>query len=179
MIWVGQKWRIRYQHMQHKINMGVAIQCILEHDVLDIPPMEGKSLAMAYCNDLGGEPIDDSSAPADIISIDFEGGKTETSPSSAPTSGESLLGPLGPFVAGGGDGTKVCWHDASTGLAAVRGILGKLRDGATVTVVPEFEFGFEGSDELTAGVQYDLEQLGQILTAAEKAHIRFRLAFDV
>ncbi len=138
--------------------------------------MEGKSLAMAYCGDSGGGGAGDSSANDNVIAIDFGGPQPPTPPASASSQAESLFAPLDLFIAGD---RGAQWHDASEGLTAVRSILGKLRDGATVAVTPDFEFGGDDEEELTEGVQYDLEQLEKILTAAQKARIRFYLAFDV
>src|SRR5689334_7869720 len=115
--------------------MGVAIRCVLEKELPNVPYMEGKSLAMAYC---GGAPEHDAaeSSGADIITLDFSGGtkpaetanaearkgsgSTESSPER--TNDESLLAPLGPFIAGD---RGVEWCDAGAGLAVVRGILNR------------------------------------------------------
>jgi hypothetical protein len=58
--------------------MGVAIRCILEQDVPGVPWMEGKSLAMAYFGDSGSEGGGDTGTNADIIAVDFGGGKPQT-----------------------------------------------------------------------------------------------------
>ena len=83
---------------------------------------------------------------------------------------------LTPFTAGD-RGSE--WHDAHAGLAAVRAILAKLSGGATVALEPDFAFGPEDDEELTDGVRDDLDDLENILTAAEQAGARFYLAFDV
>jgi len=154
--------------------MGVAIQCILEQDVPGVPYMEGKSLAMAYCGDPGSR---DSAGAidggGDVIAVDFGGSKAQRP---ATPASESLFAPLDAFIV---EDRDTEWHDASKGLAAVRTILTKLREGATVTLAPDFEFGGDDDDELTEGVRYDLEELEQILDAAQKARSRFYLAFDV
>ena len=148
--------------------MGVAIKCILEEDVPGVPHMIGKSLATAFLGDPG--------EPAEIIAIDFGGGKAETPPPSVSSPSESLFARLTPFVAKDGG---VRWHDAAKGLAAVRTILEKLRAGATVAVAPDFELGDDDNEELTEEVRYELEELEQILVAAHKAQTRFCLVFDV
>ena len=157
--------------------MGVAIQCILEQNVPGVPHMEGKSLAMAYCGDPGGR---DSAGAADgggdVIAVDFGGSKPQAPQASTPPASESLLAPLDAFIA---DNQGIEWHDASEGLVAVRTILTRLREGATVTLAPDFEFGGDDDEELTEGVRYDLEELEQILDAAQRADSRFYLAFDV
>ena len=152
--------------------MGVAIQCILEQELPDVEQMEGKSLAVAYCSDPGGAEGGDAEPASNVVAVEFGGSKA-----SAPQSDEeSPLAPLTEFIAGDG---AFEWHEATTGLAVVRSILEKLRAGAKVSVAPDFEF-WEGDDEeLTEGVIYDLEMLEEILVAAEKAHTRFYLAFDV
>jgi hypothetical protein len=155
--------------------MGVAIHCFLQQDLPDVPYREGKSLAMAYCGDPDEEASGDGSASADIITINFGGTKSQPPPS-APAPTESLFAPLAPFMAGDGGGQ---WHDAAKGLVAVRAILRKLSDGATVAVAPDFEFGGEDEGELTEGVRFDLEELEKILIAAQKARSGFYLAFDV
>jgi hypothetical protein len=153
--------------------MGVAIQCILERNIPGIPHMEGKSLAMAYCGDPGGrEPAGATDADGDVIVIDFGGSKAQ---GPTPPESESLFAPLDAFIAADGSSE---WHDASKGLAAVRAILTRFREGATVTLAPDFEFGFGDDAELTEGVRYDLEELEQILDAAQKARSQFYLAFD-
>lgn len=153
--------------------MGVAIKCILERQVPGVPHMEGKSLAMGYCSDAaGGEGTD---ANADIIAIDFKTGKTKTPPPSASPAAEPFFAPLDPFIAGD---RGVEWHDPGKGLAAVRDILTKLRNGATIPVTPDFEF-CDDEEELTEGVRFDLETLEQILAAAQKARVKFCLSFDV
>jgi hypothetical protein len=153
--------------------MGVAIQCILEQNVPGVPHMEGKSLAMAYCGDPGREPAGDTDTDGDVIAVDF-GGSIGQGP--APAASESLFASLDAFIAGGRGGE---WHDASNGLVAVRTILTRLREGATVTLAADFEFGGDyDDDELTEGVRYDLEELEQILDAARKARSGFYLVFD-
>jgi hypothetical protein len=136
--------------------------------------MEGKSLAMACFGDRGHESGADV---AEIIAVDFGGGKPEIlSSSSSPA--ESLFAPLGPFMVGDGD---IRWHDPAKGVVVVRSILEKVRGGATVTP-PDFGFtgfGYDDEEKLTEGVRCDLEDLEQILVAAHKAHTRFHLAFDV
>lgn len=156
--------------------MDVSIQCLLEQDLPDAPHMEGKSLAMACFSELGAETPDENSETADIITIDFGGGKPPPKPPSAPSPLEPLFAPLTRFIAGN---AGIKWHDPKDGLAAVRSILKKLRDGATVAVASDFPFGFDDDEKLTDGVQYDLEQLEQILIPAQKAQTRFCLALDV
>jgi hypothetical protein len=152
--------------------MGVRIRCILERVIPGVPSMDGKSLAMGYCSDIcveagGGEH-------PDIIAVDFRGGQTRTSaPAQSPS--ESVLSPLDSFIKGDG---AVEWHEAAKGLAAVRDILAKLKNGATITVTPDFEFA-DDDEDLTEGVQYDLDELEKILVAAQAARVRFHLAFDV
>jgi hypothetical protein len=87
-------------------------------------------------------------------------------------------GELGQFIVGD---AGIRWHNPAKGVAAVRSILAKLRGGATVAP-PDFGFpgfGYDNEEELTEGAQSDLEELEQILVAAQKAHTRFHLAFDV
>jgi hypothetical protein len=153
--------------------MGVAIKCILERDVPDIPHMEGKSLALGYCSDAASDGAGDNGNP-DIIAVDFRSGQAKT-PASGPSAGECVLSPLDAFIRGDG---AVEWHDAAKGLAAVRDILMKLQNGATITVTPDFEFA-DDDEDLTEGVRYDLEELEKILVAAQTARVRFYLAFDV
>jgi len=152
--------------------MGVAIQCILEQGLPGVEHMEGKSLAVAYCSDPGGAEDGAGEPASNVVAVEFGGSKAATPPSNE----ESPLAPLTQFIAGD---ARFEWHEASAGLAVVRSILEKLRAGAKVSVAPDFEF-WEGDDEeLTEGVIYDLEMLEEILVAAEKAHTRFYLAFDV
>jgi hypothetical protein len=158
--------------------MGVAIRCILEQDVPGVPWMEGKSLAMACFADSGSEGGGDTGTNADIIAVDFGGGKPQIPSSPASSPAESLFAPLGPFIVGDGG---VRWHDPAKEVVAVRSILGKLRRGA-IAAPPDFDFpgfGYDDEEELTEGVRCDLEELEQILLAAQKAHTRFHLAFDV
>src|SRR4051794_25363386 len=116
--------------------MGVAIRCVLEREIPGLPFMEGKCLAMAYCGDAADEGDEPSEGTgADIISLDFSGAAQR--PSAGPVS-QSLLDPLTPFMAG--DRGRE-WHEAREGLVAVRAILAKLNDGATVTLDPDFPFG--------------------------------------
>ncbi len=134
--------------------------------------MEGKALALGYCSDIAaGAGVDEH---PDIISIDFKSGQTRT-PIPTPSPGEAVLSPLSAFIKGDG---AVQWQDAASGLAAVRNILAKLKNGATITVTPDFEFA-DGDEELTEGVRFDLEELEKILVAAQNAGSRFYLAFDV
>jgi len=156
--------------------MGIAIRCILERDIPDVPHLEGKSLGIAFCGDTSGDlPGGDTST--NVISLDFGGGNAQSSnASAAPSPAESLLAPLDSFVAGSG---AVQWHDAAKGLKATRSILKKLHEGATVTVAEDFPFANEDDDELTEGVRFDLEELEKILGMAQNAHVRFHLAFDV
>jgi hypothetical protein len=136
--------------------------------------MEGKSLAMAYCgsprNEDGGGGTE---ASGDIIAIDFGGAKSKP-PSPATT--ESLFAPLDSFIEGDSD---IEWQDPASGLVAVQSILARLRASATVNVTPDFEFGGDDTEELTEGVRFDLEELEEILCAAQRARTRFYLAFDV
>src|SRR5215469_12576952 len=150
--------------------MGVRIRCRLERDVPGVPYMDGKALAMGYCSDAAGA----GEGHPDIIAIDFKSGQTRT-PEPAASPGGSVLSPLDEFIAGDGG---VQWHDAARGLIAVRNILAKLNNGATITVSPDFEFT-DNDEELTEDVQFDLEELEKILVAAQKAGTRFYLAFDV
>jgi hypothetical protein len=151
--------------------MGVRLRCILERDVPGVPYMEGKALAMGYCSDASAGTV---GVHPDIIAIDFKSGQART-PEPAPAPGESVLSPLDPFIKGDG---AVQWHEAARGLVAVRNILAKLKNGATVPVTPDFEFA-DDDEELTEGVRFDLEELEQILVAAQKAKTKFYLAFDV
>lgn len=155
--------------------MGVAIRCVLEQDVPGVPYMGGKSLAMALCGEDSGGNETGTETCADIIAIDFGGGGSKALSPAVPAPDESLFAPLDPFVAGN---QGVQWHAAASGLTAVRDILKKLRGGAIVAVAPDFGFGGDDDDELTEGVRYDLETLEQILVAAQKASVRFHLAFD-
>lgn len=153
--------------------MGVSIKCILEWDIPVTSTMEGKSLASAYCGELSAD-VPDEGEPGDIIAIDFSGASGEKHPASSASSGGSLLSSLTPFMSQ--DGLE--WHSATDGLAAVRGILGRLRDGATVAIDPEFPFANDDED-LTESVQFDLEELEAVLIAAEKDGSRFCLVFDM
>jgi hypothetical protein len=143
---------------------------MLEHLIPGLPYMEGKALAMGYCSDASAQ----AQAHPDIIAIDFKSGQTRKQVP-APSPGESVLSPLNAFIKGDG---AVQWHDAATGLAAVRSSLAKLKNGATITVTPDFEFA-DNDEELTKGVRFDLEELEKILVVAQKAGARFYLAFDV
>ncbi|HZQ47680.1 MAG TPA: hypothetical protein VFC07_11750 [Verrucomicrobiae bacterium] len=156
--------------------MGIAIRCILEQDIFDIPLMEGKSLAMAYLGDQGNEPAEETGPSDNVIAIDFGNNKPQIPPSSAPSSGESLLAILDPFLAEAGSDD---WHEAAEGLAAVRGILLKLNNGAKITTAPDFGLGGDDDEDLAEGVRYDLEELEQILVAAQKACCGFYLTFAV
>ena len=154
--------------------MGVRMQCRLEREIPDLPDMEGKALAMGYCSDIAAGA--GGAAHPDIISIDFKSGQTRApAPAHVPSPDEAVLSPLSAFI--GGDGA-VQWHEAAKGLMAVRNVLAKLKNGATITVTPDFEFADEGED-LTEGVRFDLEELEKILVAAQNAGARFYLAFDV
>jgi hypothetical protein len=153
--------------------MGVSIQCILEQGLPDIPRMEGKSLAMAYCGEPGPSEADEGEA-GDIIEIDFSGGSRPKETGSNGAANDSLLSDLTPFIIRNG----MQWHSASDGLTVVRRILARLRDGATVAIDPEFPFA-DDFEDLTEGVQFDLEELETILIAAEKAGVQFCLMFDV
>lgn len=144
---------------------------MLERVVPGAPYMDGKALAMGYCSYASG----DAESNPDIIAIDFKSGQTRK-PVPAPAPGGSLLSPLDAFIKGDGG---VQWHDAARGLIAVRNILAKLNNGATITVTPDFEFVDESDEELTEDVRFDLEELEKILVAAQKAGTRFYLAFDV
>jgi hypothetical protein len=151
--------------------MGVRIRCRLEREVPGVPYMDGKALAMGYCSDAAAA----GEGHPDIIAIDFKSGQTRM-PERAPSPGGSVLSPLDEFIAGDGG---IQWHDAAKGLIAVRNILAKLNNGATITVTPDFEFADENDEELTEDVQFDLEELEKILVAAQKAGTRFYLAFEV
>ena len=160
--------------------MGISIQCILERTVPGIPLMEGKSLALAYCGD-GGDDLEDDPGPAtNVLTVDFGGAKPPGGAAAAGSDGaltEPVFGALDEFIRGDGDH----WHDPAKGLVAVRGILERLRGGGVTLTMPE-EFGVFGADEaedLTQGVIFDLEELEEILVAAERAETRFQLAFDV
>src|SRR3954469_19920539 len=142
--------------------MGVAIKCILEQGIAGLPFMEGKSLATAYCGERGVEVPEEERA-ADIIEIDFSGSGRKGGQSASPQ-GDFLLSPLKPFISSNG----VEWHFPGEGLAAVRSILARLREGARVELDPEFPFREDDDDDLTDGVQCDLEELETILVAAEK-----------
>lgn len=156
--------------------MSVAIKCLLEEDVPGVPHMEGKSLAMAYCSDATDDGTGESAPNDKIISIDFGGNKPKgPAPSNSPPA-EPLFAPIDGFIATAG---SLRWHDAAKGVAAVRRILKKLRDGATVEMSPDFEFVMEGSEELTEEVRFELEELEQTLVAAQKARTRFCLVFDI
>jgi len=135
--------------------------------------MEGKSLAMAYCGRRNEDDGGGTEENGDIIAIDFGGAKSKP-PSPATT--ESLFTPLDPFIEGDSD---IGWQDPANGLLAVQTILARLRAGATVNVTPDFEFGGEDAEELTEGVRFDLEELEEILCAAQRTRTRFYLAFDV
>jgi|GEM_PF-3967475 hypothetical protein len=155
--------------------MGIRIRCILEVNVPGVPRIDGKSLAEAYCGESRAGVAEGADVPADIIAIDFGGGKSQAPSPSGSAPAESLFAPLDPFIAGD-PGAE--WHDAAIGLAAVRSVLKKLRDGATVSIAPDFEFGGD-EVELSEAVRYELEELEQTLIAAEKAGSRFHLAFDL
>jgi hypothetical protein len=144
---------------------------MLERVIPGVPYMEGKALAMGYCSDASAGAGD---GHPDIIAIDFKSGQTRTPPPT-PAPSESVLSPLDAFIKGDG---AVHWHDATIGLVAVRTILAKLRNGATITVTPDFEFA-DGNEELTEGVRFDLEELEKILLVALNAGTKFYLAFDV
>src|SRR5258705_12774723 len=98
---------------------------------------------MGCFRDTADEGDEESEGPgADIISLDFSGAGSQR-PSAGPVS-QSLLGPLTPFIAG----DRGCeWHDAREGLVVVRAILAKLKDGAAVTLDPDFPFGPEDAEE--------------------------------
>ena len=145
---------------------------MLERQVPGVPMMEGKSLALGYCSDIAGDDSGDNGNP-DIIVVDFRSGQTGTLPASSAR--ESLLSALDSFIRGDG---AVEWHDAAKGLVAVRNILAKLKNGATIMVTPDFEFS-DDDEDLTEGVRYDLEELEKILVGAQTARVRFHLAFDV
>jgi hypothetical protein len=153
--------------------MGVSIQCILERELPDIPRMEGKSLATAYCGEPGPSEADEGEA-GDIIEVDFSGGSRPKETGSNGAANDSLLSDLTPFIARNG----MEWHSPSDGLTVVRRILARLRDGATVAIDPEFPFA-DDFEYLTEGVLGDLEELEAILIAAERAGVRFCLTFDV
>ncbi|MDB6052658.1 MAG: hypothetical protein JWN25_181 [Verrucomicrobiales bacterium] len=157
--------------------MGVSLQCILNPNLDDLPFMEGKSLAMAYCGDAGGELFAPSPAENDIIKIDFGGSQTKASNNaSSSESNDSLLTAIGSFIEGPGNPE---WHEPASGLAAIKNILHKLKTGTKVELSPEFGFGGNDCDDLTQGVQYDLETLHEILEKAQTAKAKFHLAFDV
>ena len=142
--------------------------------------MEGKSLALAYCGDGGGEDDDDTGPATNVLAVDFGGAKSPAGTVGVGGDGaqtEPVFGALDEFIRGDGDH----WHDPAKGLVAVRAILERLRGGGVTLTMPE-EFGMFGSDEqedLTEGVIFDLEELEEILVAAERAETRFQLAFDV
>src|SRR6266404_3526766 len=119
--------------------MGVAIQCILEREVPGVPDMEGKSLCMALCGEAGGD-VPDTGPANNLVVLDFGGTQPPTSqrPSSqGPITGDALFAPLSEFINGD---RGVEWHDPSKGLVVVRSILAKLREGATVSLDPDFDF---------------------------------------
>jgi hypothetical protein len=155
--------------------MGIAIQCILEQHVPGVPRMEGKALAMAYFADPRDEHDAQGSSGANIIAVDFRGGKPQAAPSHG-TSPKSLLAPLDTFIAGDGSSR---FNDAAKGLTAVRSILKRLRDGVIVAADRGFNLGASNDDDLTEGVQFDLEELEKMLVCAQKAGIRFYLTFSV
>ena len=161
--------------------MGISIQCILEREVAGIPIMEGKSLALAYCGDGGGEGDDDPGPATNVLTVDFGGAKPPRVGAGAaggddpPT--EPVFGALDEFIRGDGDH----WHEPAKGLVAVRAILERLRGGGVTLTMPQ-EFGmFDAgeAEDLTEDVIFDLEELEEILVAAERAETRFQLTFDV
>jgi hypothetical protein len=155
--------------------MGLAIRCVLEQSLSGIPWVEGKSLCTAYCAGLGGDVAANTADSSNIIAIDFGAGH---SPLAAPPAAESLAAWLGPFMAGD---RGVEWHEPGDGLAAVRALLGRLRAGAKIAAAPEtlldLEYDDDGED-LTDGVQRDLEDLEKVLVVAQVARCRFFLCFE-
>lgn len=154
--------------------MGMTIQCVLEHEVLDAPYMEGKSLLTAYC----GEGIDcceeETQSVDNIIPVNFRCGESPA-PKSSHTP-DPLLAPLDNFLC-----QQHClrWHDANVGLEAVRGILDKLRDGDAMVQMPSDWTRHCDQREFNNAVIFDLEQLELILEVALKKRTRFCLVFDV
>jgi hypothetical protein len=154
--------------------MSVAIHCILEEQLPDLPLIEGKSLAIACCAEAGRD--EGEATEGDVIAIAFPG-KREPNQVPAESREDTLITPLLKFVHGQ-QGLE--WHNPSDGLKAVRTALTRLRDGETIQIDPEMEsFGSEDPDELAEGVVYDLEILEEVLTAAQEAKTRFYLAFDI
>ena len=139
--------------------------------------MEGKSLCMAFCGEAGGD-VPESGPATNLVVLDFGGMKAATPqrPSSrGPSPRDALFAPLSEFINGDGG---VEWHDPSKGLVVVRGILTKLREGATVSLEPDFDFSGDDEDGLTEAVSADLEDLEAILTTAQREGARFRLMIE-
>jgi hypothetical protein len=159
--------------------MGLAIRCILEQELPGIPDMEGKSLCMAFCGETGDGQVADASPATNVVPLDFGGPRTPAPrpPASqiSDASDELLFVPLGEFITGM---DHVQWHDPTAGLVAVRGILTKLRAGASVQLDPSFDFFGDDVYEFTASVTFDLETLEEILVAAQSEQIKFRLMID-
>ena len=137
--------------------------------------MEGKSLAAAYCGEAAPANVADSGPAVNVLTLDFGHSKP---PSPGPTKpvAEPLLAPLDRFIVGD---QGIEWHDPADGLAVVGGILVRLREGAMISLAEDFEFFDRSEEALTNEVISDLEDLVKILISAQRADVRFCLAFDI
>jgi hypothetical protein len=155
--------------------MGLAIKCILEREDLNTPYMEGRSLLTAYCGEsLDGCCEEESHALDNIIQVNF--GTSHSTSEAARHSGDALLSPLDEFLS---HGPNLRWHEAPKGLAAVRSILNKIRDGGAMVPLPPDLSSCCDEREFNTAVIFDLEQLELILEHALKRHTRFCLTFEV
>jgi hypothetical protein len=155
--------------------MGMAIKCILEREDLNTPYMEGKSLLAAYCGEsLDGCCQEEAQVSDNIIPVNF----SDTQPASdgAQNPAEALLSPLDEFLC---QGPNLRWHEAPTGLVAVRDILGKIRDGGMMVRPPPDLSSCCDQRDFNTAVIFDLEQLELILEHAQKRHTRFCLTFEM